>query len=101
MVTGSFYLRRSGPRVIVGSSAQPLARVVPQLHPRAVGRHIPCRPAHLHIAEHALGVRHHRGEAAIGGGHCCQAARAAVGVVGIGFGGFAVVVGEAHGGDGF
>jgi hypothetical protein len=53
-------------------------------------------PAHLHVAEHPLGVRHQHGEAAVGGGHRGQAAGAAVGVERVGLGGLAVVVDEAH-----
>ena len=45
-------------------------------------------------------MRHQRGEAAVGGGHRRQAAGAAVGVEGVGFGRRAVVIHEAHGGDG-
>ena len=44
-------------------------------------------------------MRHQRGEAAVGGGHRRQAAGAAVGVEGVGFGCRAVVIHEAHGAD--
>ena len=45
------------------ASTHPLARVDPQLHPRAQAAHIAAGPAHLDIAEHSLGVRHHCREA--------------------------------------
>ena len=76
----------------------PTPGVAPQLHPGAESAALQRGPAHLDVAENALGVRHHGGKAAIGGGHCRQTARAAVGVEGVGFGGRTVVVGVAHGG---
>ena len=45
-------------------------------------------------------MRHHGGEAAVGGRHCRQACGAAVGVEGIGLSSCAVVVHKAHGRDG-
>ena len=43
---------------------------MPKLQPRAVRACVQARPAHLDVAEHALGVRHHGGEAAVLGGDC-------------------------------
>src|SRR5256885_9620440 len=54
-------------------------------------------PAHLHVAEHALGVGHHGREAAIGRGHCRQAAGRSIGIERVLLGGLAVIVHIAHG----
>src|SRR3989344_5443561 len=86
--------------MISAGSAYPLARVAPNAHPAAVLRLVFTRPAHLHVAEHALGVRHHGREAAVGRGHRRQAACAAVGVEGVLLRRAPVVVHVAHGGNG-
>src|SRR5512134_2346682 len=74
----------------------PPPRIPKHPHPRTVRFGGAARPAHLHVAEHALGVRHQHGEAAVGGGHGGEAVGAAVGVVRVGLGGLAAVVHEAH-----
>ena len=66
--------------------SHPLARIAPQLHPRAELALVQVRPAHLNVAKHALGVRHHGGEAAVCGGDRGQATGAAVRVERIGLG---------------
>ena len=50
----------------------------------------------LHGAEHALRVRHHDGDAAVGGRQRGDAARRAVRVVGVALGGAAAVIDEAQ-----
>ena len=79
-------------RVLSASARRALLNIRPRRCPRRRRR----RPAHLHVAEHALGVRHQRGEAAVGGRHRGQAAGAAVRIGRIGLGRPAVVVDEAH-----
>src|SRR6218665_2401100 len=75
----------------------PPARIAPQAHPGAECAALARGPAHLDVAEHALGVRHQRGEAAVGRGHARQAAGAAVRVERVALGDRAVVVDEAQG----
>ncbi len=79
----------------------PLSRIAPHLHPRAVGVDIFVAPAHLYVAENALGMGHEGCEAAIFCGDCGKAIGAAVGVGGILLCGCALVVCEAHRGDDF
>ena len=80
----------------------PLPRIHPQLHPWAESGFVASQsrvaPAHLQVAEYALGVGHHGGEAPVSGGDCGKAACAAVGVERVLLGGLAVVVYIAHGG---
>ena len=82
------------------ASPHPLARIAPHAHPGAELALVATGPAHLHVAEHALGVRHQGGEAAVHRGHRRQAAGAAVGVEGVLPGSGSVVIDKAHGGDG-
>ena len=88
----------------VSASAHPLAGVLPHAHPWAGGADVATfaqvGPAHLHIAEHAFGVRHHGRETPIGRGHGREAPSAAVGVEGVLLGGLTVVVHKAHGRNG-
>ena len=54
----------------------------------------------MDIAKHPLGVGHHGGKAPVGGGHRGQAARASVGVEGVGLGGLTEGIDKAHGSNG-
>ena len=72
----------------------PAPRIAKHAHPRTCRTRVARSPAHLHIAEHALGVRHQQREAAIGGGHRGEAIGAAVRVEGVGLGRGAFVVDE-------
>ena len=73
----------------IPSLPHPLSRIQPQLHPgaetAAVARLFRVGPAHLDVAEDALGMRHHGGKAAIGRCDGGEAARAAIGVERVGF----------------
>ena len=67
------------------------------MHPRAVRAGVGWGPAHLHLAEHPLGVGHHGGEAPVGSGHRRQATWAAIGVERVLLGARPRAVDKAHG----
>src|SRR5690242_20482511 len=77
----------------------PPAGVVEHPHPRRVLAGVVRGPGHLHVAEHALRVRHEDREAPVGGGEAGDALRRAARVVWIALGRLARVVHIAHAGE--
>jgi len=77
-------------------SADPVAGVAEEFHPRGIVAPFFGCPAHARAAEDALGMRHHNRHATIGRGERCDAVRRAVGVERIGVGYAVVIIHEAR-----